>query len=326
MGPSRDVRIIPNPAEHRVSLSGALHGARFPLLVAVVLVPLLVQSEHIASVERTAALYSVLALGYAVVLGLCGQFTLAHAALYGVGAYTVAILTTVAGVNPWWTLPIALLTAGLAGGVVGLTALRVSGDRLVIVTLALGQLAQLIMLGWTPVTGGYGGITNIPPLTVAGHDLIDERALATVAAVMAVVGLLAFVRIRDSKLGLAFQSIREDEVLAASNGVSVGRHKVIAFAIAGVFTGAAGWIEATALGAVSPTAFDVVFSVLIATMVLIAGYGRSYAVLAAAAFVAVSQDALDGLPVIEVGMIGALIVVIVLLRTRGLPRRWQPAT
>lgn len=294
---------------------------RLPALLMIAATPLLLPSEHWASVERTTATYAVLALGYAVVLGLCGQFTVAHAALYGVGAYTSGILATVGRIDPWWTLPIAMVAAAVAGAIVGLMALRVRGDRLAVGTLAVGQLAQIVMLAWTPVTGGYAGISDIPPLSIAGHPLIDEHSLAIVAVVTTIAALFAFVRLRDSRMGLAFQAIREDEVLAASAGVRIGVHKVAAFAISGIFAGAAGWLEATAIGEVSPTAFDVVFAVLIAAMVLIAGAGRSYAVLAAAAFVAVTQDALAGFPALEVGVVGALIVLIVLLRSGALPLR-----
>ena len=299
--------------------------ARLPVLLVVLALPLLVPSAHVAGVARTAATFGVLALGYAVVLGLCGQFTMAHAALFGVGAYTTGILSTTAGVDAWLTLPAAIVLATIAGAVVGLAALRVGGDLLAVLTLAAGQLAQLVFVGWTPVTGGNAGIAGVPALSLGGHLLIDERELYIVAALVLVVAVLCLDRIKLSRLGLAMQSVREDEVLAAANGVNVGGHKVIAFALSGAFAGAAGWLEATAIGAVSPTTYDVVLSVLVAVMVLLAGAGRVYAVIAGAAFVAVLQDLLSSLPLVETGCVGAAIVAVIMWRSGVFARRWRPA-
>jgi branched-chain amino acid transport system permease protein len=318
--------MVVEPGRHGVAaLLGPLRAhARLPALLALAAVPLLASSEHVASVARTAATYGVLALGYAVVFGLCGQFTMAHAALYGVGAYTVAILSTTANVDPWLTLPAAVVLAAMAGAVVGLCSLRVRGDLLAVVTLAVGQLAQLVMLDWTSVTGGNGGIAGIPPLRMAGTSLIDERTLYVVAAVAVVVGVLLVERLKGSRAGLAMEAVRDDAVLAGSAGVSVGGHKVLAFAISGAFAGAAGWLEATAIGAVSPPTFDVVLSVLVAVMVMLAGVGRVYAVIGAAVFIATMQDALSGWPTVETATVGVAIVLIVLYRSGALQRRWRP--
>ena len=302
-----------------------LRHARLPALVLLLAAPLTIPSAHVAGVARTAATYGVLALGYAVVLGLCGQFTMAHAALFGVGAYTTAILTANVGVDPWLTLLPAIILAAVAGAVVGLVALRVDGDLLAVATLALGQLAQLVFVGWTPVTGGNAGIAAIPALHLGDHLLIEEHELYVVGAVLLVVAVLALRLIKDSRLGLAMQSVREDEVLAAANGVGVGAHKLSAFALSGAFAGAAGWLEATAIGAVSPTTYDVVFSVLVAVMVLLAGAGRVYAVIAGAAFVAVLQDLLSAYPLVETGCLGAAIIAVVMWRSGVFARRWRPA-
>lgn len=300
--------------------------ARLPALLVALVIPLLIPSAHVAGVARAAATFGVLALGYAVVLGLCGQFTMAHAALFGVGAYTTAILSATVGIDPWLTLPAAIVLATIAGGVLGLAALRVDGNLLAVVTLAAGQLAQLVFVGWTPVTGGNAGIADVPALHLGAHLLIGERELYAVAAVVLVVAVVGLDRLRGSRLGLALQAVREDEVLAAANGVRVGGHKLAAFALSGTFAGAAGWLEATAIGAVSPTTYDVVLSVLVAVMVLLAGAGRVYAVIAGAAFVAVLQDLLSAYPAVESSCIGVAIVLVIMWRSGVFARRWRPAS
>ncbi|MDQ6856131.1 MAG: branched-chain amino acid ABC transporter permease [Candidatus Dormibacteraeota bacterium] len=301
-----------------------LRHARLPVLLVAASLPLITSSEHVASVGRTAATYGVLALGYAVVFGLCGQFTMAHAALYGVGAYAVAILCTVANVDPWAALPAAVALATVAGAVVGLCALRVGGDLLAVVTLAIGQLVQLVMLDWTSITGGNGGIVDIPALHLAGTPIVDERGLYVVAVVALVGCVLVVDRLKGSRVGLAMEAVRDDAILASSAGARPGTYKVVAFAVSGSFAGVAGWLEATAIGAVSPPTFDVVLSVLIAVMVLLAGRGRVYAVIAAAAFIAVLQDLLSSWPTVETACVGVAIVLIVLYRSGALRRRWTP--
>ncbi|MGH7721256.1 MAG: branched-chain amino acid ABC transporter permease [Candidatus Dormibacteria bacterium] len=327
--PPRALAVVGGRAHRSLATAARrhLHHARLPLLLAVASLPLLTSSQHIASVGRSAATYGVLALGYVVVFGFCGQFTMAHAALYGVGAYATAILSSRVGVDLWLTLPAAVVLAGAAGAIVGLCALRVAGDLLAVVTLALGQLVQLVMLDWTPVTGGNGGISGVPALQLAGTPIIDEHGLYIVAIVALVGCVLIVDRLKGSRTGLAMESIRDDVVLARSAGVRTGAYKVAAFAISGAFAGVAGWLEAAAIGAVSPPTFDIVLSVLIAVMVLLAGAGRVYAVLLAAAFIAVLQDALSGSPTIETAAVGAAIVLIVLYRGGTLRRRrWSPAT
>lgn len=305
----------------RVLAGGLVAHTRLPILLVAVALPLALPFANAATVGRVAATYGVLALGYAVVFGLAGQFTVAHAALYGVGAYVTAILTARANIDPWVVLPIAAAGGALAGAVVGCCALRVRGDVLAIVTLAVGQLAQVVMLAWTPVTGGFAGISDVPALTFQGTPLISDAQQYVVAAALLVTSAIAVDRLRGSRFGLALQTIREDETVAATAGIAIGAHKVAAFALSGVFAGAAGWLEATALGAVSPTTFDIVFSVLIAVMVLLAGSGRVYAVIAAATTIALLQDALKTVPEVETAVIGLAIVVIVIARSRPLMLR-----
>ena len=299
--------------------------ARLPALLAAMGLPLLLASAHTYDLAQAAATYAILAAGYSVVLGLCGQFSVAHAALYGTGAYTTAILTTDPHGQPAWVALLAsALVAGLAGAIVGLPALRVRGDQLAVITLFIGGVWQIAAQNAGRLTGGYGGIVAVPRISLAGHrfaSLHDRYLLA--AATLAVVVVLVE-RVRRSAAGVALIAVRDDEVAARSAGVAVGACKVAAFAASGAVAGVAGWLYAGNFTVVTPARFDITLSVLVAVMVLLAGAGRTYAAVAAAGLLGTLERILSDHSGIEEGATGAAIILVVLWRSgavRDLLRR-----
>lgn len=295
-------------------LLGGREGARlrFVVLLAATSVPLWLPSAHVYDLGRVAATDAVLAVGYCIVLGLCGQFSVAHAALFGVGAYTTAILTAQHGVGSLPALGASVAAGGLAGALVGLPALRVAGDQLAVVTLGIGEVAQLVMLDWTRVTGGFSGISDIPPPNVFGWRVVDVRDTYLLAAASLLVVVAATDLLRRSPAGLAMRAIREDEAVARAAGVRVGLWKVVAFALSGGIAGLAGWLYAGSIVSISPADFGIVLSVLVAVMVLIGGPGRVYGAVVGAGLIATLQDQLVGQAAVEDGVTGLAIVAVAL--------------
>ncbi|HEV3123537.1 MAG TPA: branched-chain amino acid ABC transporter permease [Candidatus Dormibacteraeota bacterium] len=291
---------------------------RLPALVAAGMVPLLVPSAHVYDLARVAATYAVLAVGYCIVLGLCGQFSVAHAALYGVGAYTTANLTTQHGASSATALLAAVGFGLLAGALIGLPALRVRGDQLAVITLGIGQVVQLLFLNWTSVTGGFTGISDIPAPSLFGITLTSYRDNYLLAFAALVIVVVAVELLRRSPLGLAFMAVRDDELAARSAGVRTGVCKVSAFALSGAVAGIAGWLYAGAIISISPPTFDVVLSVLVAVMVLLGGQGRVYGAVVGAAIIATLENALTEYPAGEIALKGAAIIAIVMWRAGAL--------
>lgn len=282
-------------------------------------IPLLVPSAHIYDLAQAAAVYGLLAVGYSVVLGICGQFSVAHAALFGVGAYTTAILAT--GSHPHAMAPVLLAAIGaglLAGGLSGLPALRLGGDQLAVVTLFVGGVVQLVFQNAGALTGGFGGVTDVPPNALFGHDFLNLRDEYLLAAGFLAVAVVGVERLRRSGLGLAMLAVREDELAARSAGIRVGATKVLAFAISGAIAGAAGWLYAGRYATVTPARFDTTLSVLIAVMVLLGGMGRTYGAVVGAGVLGTLERVLSDYASIEEGATGAAIILVVLWRSGAL--------
>ncbi|MEN9419019.1 MAG: hypothetical protein RI988_2639 [Pseudomonadota bacterium] len=223
--------------------------------------------DYYVSVATFAALNVILAVGLNLITGFCGQVSLGHAAFYGVGAYTGAMLS-VAG----WPLPVSLLLGALVAGgfgvVAGFAALRVREDFLAVVTMGLGFVfvGTARKLAWL---GGEMGISRIPsPLSKSGYAW-----LALGGAVL----LVAFsLHVRRSWMGRAFDGVAQDELQAQTIGLDVPRYKIAAFFMGTAAAGYAGSLYAHLTQLIVPDAFGFVVSISVLAMVVIGGVGSTW--------------------------------------------------
>jgi len=216
----------------------------------------------------------ILALSLNLISGFCGQISLGHAAFYGIGAYTAAMLTKAAV-----PFPVALAAggalAGLVGVVVGLASLRVRDDFLAITTMGVGFLF-LGLVRKQEWLGGELGISRIPD-----PDLGRLGYLAVVLALVALVVLFSLY-LRRSWLGFAFASVAEDQDAARMVGIDVTRYKLAAFAMGTAIAGVAGGLYAHFTRFIIPDSFDFITSITVLAMVVIGGIGSTWGVVAGA--------------------------------------------
>lgn len=222
--------------------------------------------DYYLSVATFAALNVILAVGLNLISGFCGQVSLGHAAFYGIGAYTGAMLS-VAGWPFAAALALGALLAGAFGIVTGFAALRVRDDFLAIVTMGLGFVfvGTARKLAWL---GGEMGISRIPsPLSKSSY------ALLTVGAAVL---LIAFsLHVRRSWMGRAFDAVAQDELQAQTIGLDVPRYKIAAFFMGTAAAGFAGAIYAHITQLIVPDAFGFVMSISVLAMVVIGGVGST---------------------------------------------------
>lgn len=217
----------------------------------------------------------LLALSLNLITGFCGQVSLGHAAFYGVGAYTAAMVAT-SGLP----LPLALAAgacmAGVVGLVVGLASLRVRHDFLAITTMGVGFL----FLGFVRKQdwlGGELGISNIPSPGLGGTGfMLLVVGLAAAAAAFSLY-------IKRSWMGFAFDAVADDEDTARTVGIDVMRYKLAAFGLGTAIAGLAGGLYAYFTRIIVPDAFDFITSVTVLAMVVVGGIGSTWGVLVAAA-------------------------------------------
>jgi len=222
-------------------------------------------SAYELSITTLICINVILALGLNLITGFCGQISLGHAAFFGVGAYTTALLAK-AGGGAWLTLPAAVVAAGLVGVAVGFCSLRVRGDFLAIATMGVGFLF-LGVVKQNDALGGEVGIAGIPSPGVGrvGFLVLVLGCTALVAAFC--------VHVKRSWLGAAFDAVAGDEAAAQTLGIEGAHFKLVAFALGTAIAGLAGGLYAYYLRSIGPEAFGFVVSVTVLAMVAVGGMG-----------------------------------------------------
>ena len=265
------------------------------------------------------AVYSnlVLTIGINALLALsiwltlsCGLLAMANAAFMGIGAYTASLLTMNAGAS----FPVALL-GGIAAPVaaaliIGAPTLRLSGVYLAMATLGFGEVVRVMILNADTWTGGALGLNGIPQLTQWWH---------VVAALVLV--LLLLWRLRRSRIGRAFEAIKEDQIAASLMGIGVMAHKMLAFALGAGIAGLAGALNAHLTFFIGPSEYGFDRGVDILTMAILGGTGGLTGPVLGAAIITLLPELLRSFKDFRLMMNGAILVLIVLFLPKGI---WDP--
>ena len=216
--------------------------------------------------------FVIATMGLNLTIGYAGQKSLGHAAFFGIGAYTVAILMK-AGFSFWFGLPFAMLGCFVIGLALGFPALRVQTIYLAFATLGFNTAVWLVMRNEEWLTGGTFGINNIPRPKLFGIDL--NGALAYYYFVLAMTILLGALlwKLLSSPWGKAFTALRDNPIRAESLGVNIQAYTLLSFAIGAVYAGIAGALFASLVEFIEPAPFAVSSSIMMYLMVVVGGAG-----------------------------------------------------
>jgi len=278
-------------------------------------------------------IYAILSMSLNLIVGYTGLLSLCHAAFLAVGAYTTAILMVNYHMSFWWSILLAGIVAGLFGLLIGLPTLRLSGDYLAIATLGFGQIVQNVIINWDSLTRGPMGIPNVPMPTLFGltiNPFVKWEFLILVGFFVALT-FLVFRHLTRSRLGRALEAIREDEIAAATMGISTFKYKSVAFALGSFFAGIAGSLWAAYNQSVFPGTFDFNLSVLILCMVVLGGLGTHWGSVLGAVIIVLASELprLVGItdiisPQFKQILFGLILVVMMIFRPSGLLTRRKP--
>jgi branched-chain amino acid transport system permease protein len=274
-------------------------------------------------------IYISLGLGLNIVIGLAGMLDLGYIAFYGVGAYAYAILNTQFGLSFWSCLPVATFCAAISGCIIGYPTLRMRGDYLAIVTLAFGEIVRLILNNWMTLTNGPNGILGIKspalylPSFEAGFSfeyfyLKKLYYLYYVALALAIFTIIAVYRLNYSRIGRAWESIREDETVAELMGVNTFLLKLLAYAMGAVFAGMAGAFFAARMRFVSPESFTFLESAMVLCMVVLGGMASIPGIILGATALIIFQEVFRELELYRMLVVGMAMVLMMLFRPAGL--------
>jgi len=231
-------------------------------------------SGYLITILITIVIYAILAHSLNIITGHAGQISLGHAAFFGIGAYTSAMLYTGAGLPFWISVPLAALVAGIVGAILGIPCLRVRDDFLAITTMGINFVVEAIFL-YAPFFGGAMGIGGINLPNWFGREMTKPEYFVLILAVLVLL-LILDRKLGRSWIGLAWASIRDDEQAAATMGVDIVRFKVLAFILGSAIAGLAGGFYAHFLTFIMPQNFGFGQSIVILCMVVFGGIGTRW--------------------------------------------------
>jgi ABC-type branched-subunit amino acid transport system permease subunit len=284
----------------------ALVGLALPILASIPPFTLAQPTNAWIDGFTNAGVFVLLALGLNLVVGVAGLLDLGYAAFFAIGAYTYAYVASPfgnnilgvdivgslggpgsAGIIFWPMLLVGAGVAALFGILLGAPTLRLRGDYLAIVTLGFGEIVPIVFLNSDAVTNGTNGIGGLarPALPImGGFSATNPWPYYLTMLVLVTIVMIFCYRLLESRLGRAWEAIREDELAAAANGINTVTTKLLAFALGASTAGIAGVFNASKLVTVSPDQFGFVVSFTILAMVVLGGMGNFWGV-AVGAFV-----------------------------------------
>ena len=269
-------------------------------------------------VANITMIFMLLAASLHLVTGVAGLLSLGHAAFYGLGAYTAALLVTRLGLGFEATLPASGLVSALVALLVALPTMRLVSIYFAVATLAIGQMIYLVLLNWTDVTKGPNGITLTRGLSLFGVGLGGPLAAYYTVALTVSLSVLVLHRLTHSYYGNALRSLREDDQCADAMGVNVVRLKIEAFAVSAFFAGIAGSLWAHTAGYISPVDFRFTESILVLAMVVVGGLGSLPGALIGAVLLILLPELLRGFGDIRGLLVGLVMFFSILLLPKGL--------
>jgi branched-chain amino acid transport system permease protein len=301
-----------------VSLPISTHRSLFIILIFALLlfIPPFI-NRYPMDIITTAGIYVLLALGLNIVVGFTGLLVLGYIAFYAIGAYTYALLNTHFSIPFFIALPIGGLVAYFFGFILGSPVLRLRGDYLAIVTVGFGEITRLVLNNWDEVTRGPNGIAEISRPQFFHFIFRDPLHYYYLILTLVLITIFVTVRLTRSRIGRAWEAIREDEVAASAMGINVTAMKLLAFAISAAFAGVAGVFFAAKQTHISPESFTFWESALVLSMVVLGGMGSIPGVIIGALTLIILPELLRGFADYRMLLFGAGMVLMMRFRPQG---------
>ena len=277
------------------------------------------------SVINLIGLYVLMGLGLNIVVGYAGLLDLGYVAFFAIGAYTMGLLTSPKasaelGLSFWAAWPMTMLVGAVAGTLLGIPVLRMRGDYLAIVTLGFGEIIRILVLSDTlkHVLGGAQGIIEIPGPRLGDFAFVRPQHFYYLILLGCLLVMAVSVRISDSRVGRAWEAIREDEDVAEATGINLVKYKLLAFAMGASFAAIGGAIFASWVHAVFPNSFTLLVSINILSLIIVGGLGSIPGVILGAFVLVGLPEVLREFADFRMLSFGALLVIMMLVRPQGL--------
>ncbi len=285
----------------------------------IICYPLAFPKSYLLSVFIFVGIWSIVLIGFDVLVGYCGQLSLGHNGFFAIGAYVSGILAVKYNFhNPFLGMVIGAIISLLVAWVIGLPSLKLKGYYLAIATLGFGLIINNFIVGFRELTGGASGLNFIPPFQFAGLSLdIEIRYYFLVWFFVAVV-LAASLNLIKSRFGRAFMAIQEEETFASMMRIPVFRYKLFAFLYSAVCASIAGSLYAHYAGTITPESFGFMVSIHMVVMLFIGGKGTIWGGVIGAVFLKLLSESLASLQEFELPVWAAIFIVVLIFMPKGI--------
>ncbi len=306
-----------------VARRGFRPGLNLLMLIVLFVIPL-IAGQYWNYTFGTVGIYVLLGLGLNIVVGLAGLLDLGYVAFFAIGAYTVALLTAPLPQHLLWSfwvaLPIGVVLAAVAGVLLGIPVLRMRGDYLAIVTLGFGEIIGILSKSdlLTPFNGGPKGVLDVGGPNFLTGILGNDVSFLYIIILSVFLVIFVTRRLQSSRVGRAWEAMREDETVAGAMGINTLQHKLMAFAIGAAFAGLGGVLFASRNQFTGPEDFDLMVSINVLAVVIVGGMGSIPGVIAGAFVLKGLPEILREMENYREVIFGLLLVVMMLIRPEGL--------
>ena len=297
----------------------AMHSIPIAILFIIIAIvfPIVLPKQYYITIGINCLMFATLSISLNLITGYMGITSLGHAAFFGIGAYTAAILSTRMGLSFIPTAILGTIVAALFGVLLGIPTLRIKGRYLAIVTLGFCEIMRIIELNWMSLTRGPQGISGIPKLSFFGFVCSKPIQKYYVILVLLVITVLIVKAIMNSRLGRAISAIRDDEIAADAMGINVFKYKIMVFSISSGLAGLVGAYYAHYMGFIDPNAFNFDQSILILSMTIMGGMASIPGSIFGASILSILPEVLRAVNDYRQIVYGLLLAVMVVWKPNG---------
>jgi len=289
--------------------------------------------RHVIHILITATLFSSLSLSCNLLAGSTGLVSLAHAAFFGIGAYSAAILATTYGCGFFTSMFVAVLVAAALSLLISVPSGRLVGDLVAVASLGFQLMMTSVASNWTGLTGGPSGISAIPPPMILGISVQGDSGIFVLAILVLIVALTVSRLLIVSPYGRVLRATREEPSWAEALGKDTARARITVYAISASLAALPGCVFAHFIGFVDPTSFSIMESLLILSMVALGGAGTLAGPIIGAIILVALPEGLRwvGMPAVYAANVrqmiyGAALVLTMLFFQRGIMGKYSFGT
>jgi branched-chain amino acid transport system permease protein len=231
-------------------------------------------AAYVAHYLVMVGIYTILAVSLNLLVGYAGIFSLAHAAIYGIGAYASALVALKLGLGFWGGLVVAAVAGACAAALVGIPSLRVAGDYYIVASFGLQVVILTVFMNWTDLTNGHAGLAGIPRPRVFGLVIDNPFKYVVLSLALATLTYAVCRRLTGSAFGRTLRAVREDEIAAQATGKNVVLVKIVITTISSALGALGGSLYAHYITYINPSSFTLEESIFIASLVILGGTER----------------------------------------------------